>query len=105
NAGPLEVYYYDARGTETTPSIYQIDTSLEVTFTIFRSVELGVKGEVFNITNIQRQVDANNLNWCDDATQAASSTCGQARATFGTATARSAFQPPRSYRLTTLVRF
>src|SRR6185295_6678591 len=47
NAGPAETYFYDARGNETTPSIYQIDTSLEATFTVWKTIELGLKGEIF----------------------------------------------------------
>jgi len=104
-AGPQETYFYDARGNETTPSIYQIDASLEATFTIWKTIELGLKGEIFNVTNIQRQVTVNNLNWCDDGTQPANSTCSINRATFGTATARASFQAPRAYRLTALMRF
>ena len=105
NGGPTEIYYYDPRGTETTPSIYQIDTSLEATFTVFKTLELGVKGEIFNVTNIQRQVTVDNLNWCDDTTAAPGSACAISRATFGTGTRRASFQVPRAYRLTTLVRF
>ncbi|HKF45389.1 MAG TPA: TonB-dependent receptor [Thermoanaerobaculia bacterium] len=105
NGGPTATYFYEQRGNETTPSIYEIDTSLEATFTVWRSLELGVKGEIFNVTNIQRPVTVNNTTWCDDATQAPTSSCSIARATFGTSTARSAFQTPRSYRLTALMRF
>jgi hypothetical protein len=105
NGGPTEVYYYDPRGNETTPSIYEIDTSLEATFTVWRSVELGLKGEIFNVTNIQRPVAVNNLNWCDDTTQGPTSSCAIARATFGSTTARGSFQAPRAYRLTALMRF
>ena len=105
NSGFTETYFYDSRGAETTPSIYQIDGSLEATFTVWRTIELGLKGEIFNITNMQRQVTVNNSNWCDDTTQAPGSTCAVNRATFGTATARSSFQAPRAYRLTALMRF
>jgi len=105
NAGPLATYFYDQRGNETTPSIYEIDTSLEATFTVWRTLELGLKGEIFNVTNIQRPVTVNNTNWCDDPTQPANSTCAINRATFGTATARGSFQAPRAYRLTALMRF
>ncbi len=105
NTSSTETFFYDPRGSETTPTIYEIDTSLEATFSIWRSLEFGVKGEVFNVTNVQRQTNVNNLTWCGDATASSTSSCGVARATFGTATARGSFQPPRSYRLTTLVRF
>lgn len=105
NAGPTETYFYEERGAEATPSIYSIDGSLEATYTIWKTIELGVKGEVFNITDAQRQTGVNNLTWCDDASAAVTSSCGQARALFGTATARNNYQAPRSYRLTALVRF
>jgi|GEM_PF-634839 len=105
NAGPTQTLFYDARGSETTPSIYEIDASLEATFTVWKTIELGLKGEIFNVTNIQRQVTVNNTNWCDDATQGPATSCAIARANFGTATARSAFQAPRAYRLTALMRF
>jgi len=105
NSGLAETYFYDARGSLTTPSIYQIDGSLEATFTVWSTIEVGVKGEVFNITNMQRQTNVNNTTWCGDATAGPTTSCGISRATFGTATARSAYQAPRAYRLTTLVRF
>lgn len=103
--GPAETFFYDARGTEVTPMIYEIDTSLEATFTVWRTVELGLKAEVFNVTNVQKQVVANNLTWCGDATQAPTTSCSIARANFGAATARGSFQAPRAYRLTALLRF
>jgi Carboxypeptidase regulatory-like domain/TonB-dependent Receptor Plug Domain len=105
NSGQAETYFYDPRGTETTPSIYEIDTSLEATFTVWKTIELGLKGEIFNVTNIQRQVTVNNLTWCGDATQAATSSCAISRANFGAATARGSYQAPRAYRLTALMRF
>jgi hypothetical protein len=105
NAGPGETFFYEPRGAETTPSIYQIDTSLEATFNVYQTIEFGVKGEIFNVTNIQRQTNVNNLTWCGNASAAPTSSCAISRATFGTATARSAYQSPRNYRLTALVRF
>ena len=105
NAGPAETYFYEPRGNETLPSIYQIDASLEATFNVFSTIELGVKGEVFNVTDQQKQTNVNNLTWCDNAAAAPTSSCGIARATFGAGTARSSYQAPRAYRLTALVRF
>lgn len=105
NSGLTETFFYDPRGNEVTPTIYEIDSSLEATFTVWRTVELGLKGEVFNVTNTQKQVAANNVTWCADTTQAANSSCAIARANFGTATARASYQVPRSYRFTALLRF
>lgn len=106
--GPTETFFYDARGTETTPTIYQIDTSLEATFTVWRTVELGIKGEAFNITNQQKQRAVDQLTWCNDvaaATANPAGACSLARQNFGKATARGSFQVPRGYRLTALLRF
>jgi hypothetical protein len=105
NGGPTQTFLYDARGNEVTPTIYEIDTSLEATFSVWRTVELGLKAEVFNITNVQKAVTVSNTTWCGDTTQAAGSSCAVSRALFGTATARSAFQAPRAYRFTALLRF
>src|SRR5262249_9299897 len=103
--GPTETYFYDTRGNESAPTIYQLDGSLEATFTVWRTVELGVKGEVFNFTDQQKQRAVDQLTWCDDATQAAGSSCGLARQNFGKATARNSYQLPRNYRLTAVLRF
>lgn len=105
NGGPAETYFYDPRGNETLPSIYQIDASLEATFNVFSTIEFGVKGEVFNVTDQQRQVRVDNFNWCDNASAAPNTSCAVARATFGAGTARASYQVPRNYRLTALVRF
>ena len=105
NAGPAETYFYEPRGEETLPSIYQIDASLEATFNIWSSLEIGVKGEVFNVTDQQRQTNVNNLTCCGNDSAAATSSCSISRANFGTATARGSYQAPRSYRLTALIRY
>jgi hypothetical protein len=103
--GPSVTYFYDPRGTERLPSLLQLDFALEATYRLISTVELGFKGEIFNVTNAETQITANNLNWCDNTAANASVTCTNARNTFGTATARGAFQAPRNYRLTALVRF
>lgn len=103
--GATVTYFYDQRGNERLPSLFQLDFALEATYRIVSSVELGFKGEVFNVTNSETQVTANNVNWCNDTSATASVTCTNARNTFGTATARGSFQTPRNYRLTALVRF
>lgn len=105
NSGATDTFLYDQLGTEVTPTIYQVDASLEATFTIWRSVEMGIKGEVFNVTDQQKQTAADLTTWCGDATAAVTSSCGLARANFGKATARGSFQSPRAYRLTALLRF
>lgn len=104
NAGPTATYFYDERGTERLPTVFQLDFALEATYRIVSSVELGFKGEIFNVTNQEGQTTANNTNWCANTTSP-SVACTNAVNIFGTATARGSFQTPRNYRLTALVRF
>ena len=65
--------------------------------------QVGVKGEVFNVTDEQEKITVNNTTWCE--AQPGSTACQTARTNYGTATARGSFQAPRNYRLTALVRF
>ncbi len=104
-AGPTATYFYEQRGSDVLPTIWQIDTSIEGTFTVWRTLELGVKGEVFNVFDQQKARGVNLTTWCGDASDTASASCRNARNTYGSTTARGAFQPPRGYRLTALVRF
>jgi len=104
NAGPTVTYFYEERGSDTLPTIWQVDGSLEATFTVWRSLELGVKGEVFNITDEQDNRAVNLTTWCDNTVNPVAA-CTTARNQFGKTTARGSFQPPRSYRLTALLRF
>lgn len=104
NAGPTLTYFYEGIGQDQLDAIHSIDTSLEVTIPLFKLVELGVKGEAFNVTDQQEQTSVNNTVFCGQ-TSGASSACTTARTNFGKATARGSFQAPRSYRLTALLRF
>lgn len=105
NAGPTATYFYEQRGSDVVPTNYSVDASLEATFTAWRTLEIGMKGEAFNITDQQKARAVNNTTFCGDTAQAATSSCGLSRTIYGTATARGSFQPPRSYRLTALMRF
>ena len=96
-------YYYAPAGTDRLPTIYQLDLGSEATYPI-AGVEVGLKGEIFNLTNTQRQIQASTLGWCNDATST-NNACRAARASYGLGTSRNAFQAPRSYRVTALVRF
>ncbi len=93
-------YYYEGRGADRLPGFYQVDLSTEITFPVF-GTELGVKGEIFNVTNSQNQIAVNNQTWCDDTT----SSCQTLRSRYGAATQRASYQAPRGYRLTALIRF
>jgi hypothetical protein len=105
NAGPTATYFYEERGSDTLPTLYQLDASLETTFTVWQTLELGVKGEVFNFTDVQKARAVSNTTWCNDFSATASASCTASRAIYGTSTARGSFQPPRNFRLTALLRF
>lgn len=86
------IYFYDKRGSHRLPDYYQVDFALEAVFKPWGPIEVGAKGEVFNVTNQQLQVT------CTGA-------CLNPGANFGRGTARGNFAAPRGYRFTGLVRF
>ena len=96
-------YYYAPAGSDRLPTIYQLDFGSEATYP-FAGVEVGMKGEVFNVTNTQRQIQASTLGWCNNNVSP-SAACSSSRLSYGLGTSRNAYQAPRSYRLTALVRF
>ena len=96
-------YYYAPAGSDRLPTVYQLDFGSEATYP-FAGVEVGLKGEVFNVSNTQRQIQASTLGWCNDNI-APSAACSAARLSYGLGTSRNAYQAPRSYRLTALLRF
>ncbi len=99
--GSNVTYYYAPAGSDRLPMIYELDFGAEATFPIYRGVQLGVKGEVFNVTDVQKQIQASLIGWCNDS----SATCANVRSSYGLGTSRNAYQTPRSYRLTAIVRF
>jgi outer membrane receptor protein involved in Fe transport len=96
-----ETYYYEGRGSDRLPSNWTVDNSLEGTFRVMGRTELGLKAEVFNITNNEEAISTANTNWCNAQTTG----CATTRTNFGAQTARSHYQTPRSYRFTALLRF
>lgn len=104
NAGPTATYFYESRGAHRLPGYAFADGSVEATFRVYRSAEIGLKGEIFNITDNQAKTNLTNTTWCENTTNPAAS-CTTARNNFGTATARGQFLTPRQYRVTTLLRF
>lgn len=100
-AGGTYTYFIDQRGSTRLPSTYQVDFALEATFQPLGStqiplvagpLELGIKGEIFNVTNQQQVVRNDRISLLPNQF-------------FGAPTSRIALQAPRSYRLTALVRF
>jgi hypothetical protein len=90
--GETKTYFYDKRGSHRLPNYYQLDFALEAVFKPWGPIEIGAKGEIFNVTNQQQQISNLSIRLLPDAN-------------FGAATARGAFQTPRNYRFTALVRF
>ncbi|HEX5069180.1 MAG TPA: TonB-dependent receptor [Vicinamibacterales bacterium] len=96
-------YNYDGLGSERIPGmVVTADVALEGTFRVGRSTNLGVKFETFNLFNSQDKIGVTNTAWCNDNT---TSSCQAVRESFGTATTRSSFVTPRTYRLSFVVRF
>jgi hypothetical protein len=87
-----DIYFYEKRGSHRLPNHYQLDFALEAVFKPWGPLEIGAKGEVFNVTNQQQQISNASIRLIPDAN-------------FGAATARGAFQTPRNYRFPALVRF
>jgi Carboxypeptidase regulatory-like domain/TonB-dependent Receptor Plug Domain len=90
--GETDTYFYDKRGSSRLPNHYAVNFALETVFKPWGPIELGVKGEVFNLTNQQKVVRSDRISLLPNEF-------------FGAPTARTALQAPRSYRLTGLVRF
>jgi hypothetical protein len=101
--GSTVTYYYAPAGSDRLPTTYQLDFASEATYPIM-GVDVGLKGEIFNVTNTQRQIQASTLGWCGDASSN-NAACNSARKSYGLGTSRNAYQQPRAYRLTALVRF
>jgi hypothetical protein len=90
--GETDTYFYDKRGSSRLPNYYGVNFALETVFKPWGPIELGVKGEVFNLTNQQQVVRTDRINLLPNEF-------------FGAPTSRAALAAPRAYRLTGLVRF
>jgi len=96
-------YNYNGLGSDRIPGIVlTADLALEATTRAGRSANVGVKFETFNLMNAQNKIGVNNTAWCLDNT---SGSCQAVRESFGTATSRSSFVAPRTYRLSFIIRF
>ncbi|HVR43434.1 MAG TPA: carboxypeptidase regulatory-like domain-containing protein [Thermoanaerobaculia bacterium] len=103
-AGETATYFYEDRGTRSIPGLWTVDNSIEATFNVFNALEVGVKGEIFNVTDNQEKDTPNSTTWCDNTVDPTAA-CTRARDLFNKATSRGHFQSPRTYRLTALIRF
>jgi hypothetical protein len=90
--GENDIYFYEKRSSRRLPDFYRLDFALEAVFRLWGPIEVGVKGEVFNLTNQQPVVSTSEISLLPDRF-------------LGAPRSRDAFQAPRSYRFTGLVRF
>jgi hypothetical protein len=109
--GSRPSYLYTPRGSSRLPSYATVNFSLEATFKPFGNgalgliggpIELGVKGEVFNLFNDQTVYRTDFIQLLPSAGEVGG---GPAGTIFGAPTSRSALNPPRNFRLTGLLRF
>lgn len=102
-SGQTRTYYYEPRGSERVDGLQVgLDLAVEATYWTARQAEVGLKFDVFNLFNTQSKIGVSNEAWCNSTATAA---CQAVVASHGTATTRAAFQTPRVYRLTFLVRY
>jgi len=99
--GATALYFFDPRGSSRTPSTYDIDFSLEAVWQpvgtsaipmVTGPLQIGVRGEIFNVTNQQKVAYNDRISLLPDQF-------------FGAPVSRGALQFPRSYRFSTVVRF
>ncbi|MBW3565186.1 MAG: TonB-dependent receptor [Acidobacteria bacterium] len=101
STGTTYSYFYEDPGSRQLGSIWTADLSLEGTYMIAGLAEIGVKAEVFNVTDEQKQDDVTETLFCTDDT----SLCQERREEFGLGLTRGAYQSPRSYRASVVLRF
>jgi hypothetical protein len=103
NAGPTANYFYNERGADPLEGLqWFVDTSVEVTWRGPSTTQVGVKGEVFNLTNREEKIISNNTAFCGSTANPA---CQAPVDNYGKATARGSFQTPRQYRVSAIFRF
>ncbi|MGE5276315.1 MAG: TonB-dependent receptor [Acidobacteriota bacterium] len=103
-------YLYTPRASSRLPSYATVNFALEATFKPFGSgsmwlvggpIEIGVKGEIFNLFNDQTVYRTDFIQLLPNAGEPG----GGTNSIFGAPTSRSALNPPRSFRFTGLIRF
>ncbi len=96
-------YFYEPRGNQRVDGLLNVyDVAIEGTWRSAAATDVGVKFDIFNLFNNEEKFNISNQTWCNST---ATATCATTVANFGKATARTAFQTPRQYRITALFRF
>lgn len=94
-------YYYNGLGSDRLDSWWQIDGSAEATYSLPRGIQVGLKGEVFNITDTQKAIGVTSQVWCEANT----ASCAATQKRYGSQTTTGNYQPIRNFRLSALIRF
>lgn len=103
NASPTATYFYAPIGSERIPGLaWTADLNFEATLQVMKTRQIGLRAEIFNVTDRQEKIAVNSTLYCNGPTSA---TCTANLNTFGKATARGSFQAPRQLRFTGVVRF
>jgi hypothetical protein len=96
-------YWYEPRGTQRIPGLVDVvDLNLEAAWRGPKTSQIGLRFETFNLFNNEEKINVSNTTWCEST---ATTACATAVTNFGTATSRGAFQAPRTYRATLVVRY
>ena len=90
--GDTDLYYDTPQGSSRLKDWYQLNFSVEASLKILNPVELGLKADIFNVTNQQTLIDPTRvvLTPTDE---------------FGQPTSRNSFNAPRGYQFSAVVRF
>jgi outer membrane receptor for ferrienterochelin and colicin len=109
NSGQTATYFYNERGEDPVEGMeWYLDTSVEGTWRVYNTAQMGFRAEIFNITNRQEQLRSNNVVFCGSQ---AGTGCSTAIANYGKATSRGSFRgglvgtTPRQYRFSAIFRF
>jgi hypothetical protein len=103
NAGPTATYFYNERGADQLPGLFNVmDFSTELGWRIASTYQAAFRAEVFNLWDNQEKIASNNFTWCGSTNTAA---CATAVNNYGKAGARGSFVAPRNYRVSMIFRF
>jgi len=90
--GDTDLYYDTPQGSSRLKDWYQLNFSVEASLKILNPVELGLKADIFNVTNQQTLIDPTRIVLTPTDT-------------FGQPTSRNSFNAPRGYQFSAVVRF
>ncbi|MGE5275491.1 MAG: TonB-dependent receptor [Acidobacteriota bacterium] len=90
--GDTDVYTYTQKGSSRLPNWYNLNFALEADFKVFGPIQVGLKGEVLNLTNQQQVVAVAGSSLLPTPN-------------FGKARSRNDLLTPRNYQFSALIKF